>query len=118
MAAWASLGLIVVHGIGAWLAFGGATPRFPIADPFIRWELLNAEFCFTTLVAVTSVLAIRTRKPTPYVALAALWSAQTAFVLVWPIPLPADLRWLNMLAVAAPAVLAVWSWSAAWGASR
>jgi uncharacterized membrane protein len=118
MAAWASLSLIVVHGIGAWLAFGGATPRFPIADPFIRWELLNAEFCFTTLVAVTSVLAIRTRIPTPFVALAALWSAQTAFVLVWPIPLPADLQWLNVVAVAAPAVLAVWCWIAARGSAR
>jgi uncharacterized membrane protein len=118
MAAWASLGLIVVHGIGIWLAFGSTPPRFPIADPFVRWELLNAEFCFTTLVAVTSVLAIRTHIPTPFVALATLWSAQAAFVLVWPIPLPTDLQWLNVVAVAAPAVLASWCWSAARGRAR
>src|SRR3989442_11380461 len=110
-----SLGVSVVHGIGVWLAFGGATPRIPIDDPFVRWELLNVELCFTTLVAVTSALAIRTGTAAPLIALAVLWSADAAFMLMWPMPVPAELGWVVVVVDATLVGLAVVCWSGSAG---
>ena len=117
-AAWASLALSVVHGVGAWIAFGGTDPRIAIADPFVRWELRNIEFCFTTLVAVTSVLAIRTTTAAPLIALAVLWGADAAFMLGWPMPVPPDLRWVVMVVAALLMALALTCWRAAAGRGR
>ena len=110
LAAWVSLAVSVIHGVGVWLAFGGPTPRIPIDDPFVRWELLNIEVCFTTLVAVTSVLAIRTRTATPLVALAVLWGVDAAFMIVWPMPVPADIGWAAVAVDAILVGLAILCW--------
>ena len=113
VAAWVSLAVSVVHGIGVWLAFGGTTPRIPIADPFVRWELLNIEACFTTLLAATSVLAIRATTAAPLLALAVLWTVDAVFMVAWPMPVPAKVGWVVVLATALLGLLAFACWSGA-----
>jgi hypothetical protein len=93
-----------------WLAFGSATPRIPIHDPFVRWELLNGETCFTVLVAVTSMLALRTRTAAPLVALAVPWTVDAAFLIARPMPLPTAFGWLVVPVDAMFVGLAVLCW--------
>lgn len=99
---WLSLIVIVFHSVMVYVAFGDGAPRIPIDDPFVRWELLNIEFCFTLLVVVTSCLAIHHAGSqddrTPRVAtaaLAVLWTADALFAVIDPMPLPANLGWLH-----------------------
>jgi hypothetical protein len=101
---WLSLVVIISHSIMIYLAFGAAPPRIPIDDPFVRWELLNIEFGFTVLVVVTACLAIhhaRVDEPhdrTPRVAtaaLATLWTADTIYAVVAPMPMPPSRAWVH-----------------------
>jgi len=111
----ASLALSLVHGILSAVAYGGAAPRVPIADPFVRWELLNVEFCFTVLAVTTSILAIRTKTATPLRALAVLWAADVGFMLLWPMPFPDGRAWIRLPVMALLALLAWTCWREARG---
>lgn len=111
--AWLSLALSLVHGILSAVAYGGSTPRIPISDPFVRWELLDMEVCFTVLAATTSILAIRTRTSAPQLALAVLWAADAGFMLLQPMPLPDGVAWIRVPVIAALALLAWACWRGA-----
>jgi hypothetical protein len=111
--AWASLALSLLHGVLAAVAYGGSTPRTPIPDAFVRWELLDIEVCFTVLAATTSILAIRTGTSAPLVALAVLWTADAIFMVLSPMPLPSDVAWVRVPTIALLALLAAVCWRGA-----
>ena len=118
---WLSLLVIAGHSVLVYLAFGKGWFPIPI-DPFVRWELLNIEFCFTLLVLLTSWLAIRharfsqrdVRTPrAATTALAVLWTGDAICLAIVPMPLPAAPDWLHIVLPLVIGTLALVCWFAA-----
>lgn len=116
---WASLVVIAVHALLAYVAF--ARGDIPIEDRFVRWELVNLEFCFALLVGVTSVLAIRhagarsadgREARVATIVLAVLWTADALYAFRDPMPIPIGPDWLPSLVPLLLGALALLCWIA------
>ncbi|MBX3027975.1 hypothetical protein KF840_24035 [bacterium] len=116
---WASLLVIAGHTLLAYVAF--ARGEIPIANRFVRWELVNLELCFALVVGATSILAIRhagARSPDgrqAWVAttvLALLWTADALYAFLDPMPIPIGPAWLPGLVPLLLGALALLCWIA------